>query len=138
MQCPDCAYEVNDTAIFCPRCRFQFRETDTPPVVPGTTIPDTPGHDAKSDESFFEETQKAFSGKELRMLEIQLLQPAILVVLVISLCMYTVISTVPFIPITVAGQNFGMTGIVCLAAGLVAGILFFVFARSSLRKFRNR
>ena len=98
MQCPDCAYEVNDTAIFCPRCRFQFRETDTPPVVPGTTIPDTPGHDAKSDESFFEETQKAFSGKELRMLEIQLLQPAILVVLVISLCMYTVISTVPFIP----------------------------------------
>jgi hypothetical protein len=138
MQCPDCGYEVNDTAIFCPRCRFQFRETDTLPVVPDTIIPDTPVHGAKSDESFFEETQKAFSDKELRMLEVQLLQPAILVVLVISLGMYTVISTVPFVPITVAGQSIGMTGIVCLAAGLVAGILFLVFARSSLRKFRYR
>jgi hypothetical protein len=136
MQCPDCGYEVNDTAIFCPRCRFQFRETDTPPVVPDTTIPDIHVHDVKSDEIFFEETQKAFSGKELRMLEIQLLQPAFLVVLVISLCMYTVLSTVPFIPITVAGQSFGMTGIVCLACGLVAGMVFFILARRSLAKFR--
>jgi hypothetical protein len=136
MQCPDCGYEVNDTAIFCPRCRFQFRETDTPPVVPDTTIPDIHVHDVKSDEIFFEETQKAFSGKELRMLEVQLLQPAFLVVLVISLCMYTVISTVPFIPITVAGQSFGMTGIVCLACGFVAGMVFFILARRSLAKFR--
>lgn len=132
MQCPGCGYEVDDTAIFCPQCRFQFRKTDTLPVV------DTPADNAKSDESFFEETQKAFSGKELRMLEVQLLQPAILVVLVISLCLYTVISTVPLIPITVAGQSYGMAGILCLACGLVTGILFFVFARSSLRKFRYR
>jgi hypothetical protein len=132
MQCPDCGYEVDDTAIFCPQCRFQFRKTDTLPVV------DTPANNAKSDESFFEETQKAFSGKELRMLEVQLLQPAILVVFVISLCLYTVISTVPLIPITVAGQSYGMAGILCFACGLVTGILFFVFARSSLRKFRYR
>jgi hypothetical protein len=136
MQCPDCGYEVDDSVIFCPQCRFQFRKTDTLPVGLDTTIPDTPVHDATSGESFFEETQKAFSGKELRMLEVQLLQPAVLVVLVISLFMYTVISTVSFIPITVAGQTFGMTGIVCLATGLVAGMVFFILARRSLAKFR--
>ena len=138
MQCPDCGYEVNDTAVFCPRCRFQFRETSDTPVVPAATIPDTPVPDAIIDESIFEETQKAFSDKELRMLEVQLVQPAILVVLVISLFMYTVISTVPFVPITVAGLNFGVTGIICLAGGLAAGMVFFILARKSLAKFRYR
>jgi hypothetical protein len=138
MQCPDCGYEVDDTAVFCPRCRFPFRETSDTPVVPGTSIPDTPVHDAESGESLIEKTQQAFSDKELRMLEVQLLQPAILVVLVISLVMYTVISTVPFIPVTVAGLSFGVTGIICLALGLVAGMLFFILSRRSLEKLRYR
>jgi len=132
MQCPGCGYEADDTAIFCPQCRFRFRKTDTLPV------PDTAAGNAKNGESFFEETQKAFPDKELRMLEVQLLQPAILVVLVIFLCTYTVLSTVPFVPVAVAGQTFGIAGILCLAGGLAAGILFFVFARRSLRKFRYR
>jgi len=138
MQCPDCGYEVNDTVLFCPRCRFRFRETSNKPVVPDITIPDTPVHDAVIDESILNKTQKAFPDKELRMLEVQLLQPAILVVLVISLFVYTVISTVPFVPITVAGLSFGVTGILCLACGLGAGMIFFVIARRSLAKFRYR
>lgn len=138
MQCPDCGYEVDDTAVFCPRCRFQFRESDNTPVVPDTIIPDIPVHDTKIDENIFEETQKAFSAKELRLLEVQLVQPAILVVVVISLFMYTVISTVPFIPITVAGLSLGVTGIICLACGLVAGMVFFILGRRSLAKFRYR
>jgi hypothetical protein len=130
MQCPGCGYEADDSAVFCPQCRFRFRKTGPLPV------PDTPAGNVKNGESFFEETHQAFSDKELRMLEVQLLQPAILVALGIFLCTYTVLSTVPFIPIAVAGQTIGMAGILCLAGGLVAGILFFLVTRRSLRNFR--
>jgi hypothetical protein len=138
MQCPDCGYEVDNSAVFCPQCRFQFRDTDNRPAVPGTTFPDTPVHDVGIDESIFEQTPQAFSDKELRQLEVQLLAPAVLIVLIISLFTYAVISTVPFIPITLAGLNFGVTGIICLAFGLFAGIVFFFLVRRSLKKFRYR
>ncbi|MDD1683521.1 MAG: zinc-ribbon domain-containing protein [Methanoregula sp.] len=137
MQCPDCGYEVDDTAVFCPHCRFQFRDTDDRPVVPGTPV-DTPVHDVRIDESIFEQTPQTFSDRELKQLEVQLLAPAVLIVLIISLFTYTVISTVPFIPITLAGLNFGVIGIICLVCGLVAGMVFFILARRSLRKFRYR
>jgi hypothetical protein len=138
MQCPDCGYEVEDTAVFCPQCRFQFRDTDDRPVVPGTTIPDTTVHYGKIDESIFEQTPNAFSDKELTQLKVQLLAPTVLVVLIISLFTYTVISTIPFTPIIIAGLNFGVTGIVCLACGLVAGMVFYVITRRGLKKFRYR
>ena len=136
MQCPDCGYEADNAAVFCPQCRFQFRETDEP--VPGSTIPGTPVHDEDIDEVFFEETPHAFSPKELRMLEVQLVQPALLVVLTISLFAYSLLMTVPFVPLTVAGLNIGVTGIISLACGLIAGMLFFFLARRSLVKFRYR
>ena len=137
MQCPDCGYEVDNAAVFCPQCRFQFQETDDV-LFPDTTIPDTTVNDREMDESIFEERQTTFSDKELRMLEVQLMQPAVLVVLVISLVTYTLIGTIPFIPLTVAGLNFGITGILCLACGILAGIFFFLFFRRSLVKFTYR
>ena len=137
MQCPDCGYEVDNAAVFCPQCRFQFQETEDAPF-PDTTIPDTPVHDREMDESIFEESQKTFSDKELRMLEVQLMQPAVLVVLVISLVTYTLIGTIPFIPLTIAGLNFGITGILCLTCGILAGIVFFFFFSRSLMKFTYR
>ena len=137
MQCPDCGYEVDNAAVFCPQCRFQFQETDDAPF-PDPSIPDTPVQDREMDESIFEERQKTFSDKELRMLEVQLMQPAVLVVLVIALITYTLIGTIPFIPLTIAGLNFGITGILCLACGILAGIVFFFFFRRSLLKFTYR
>ena len=137
MQCPDCGYEVDNAAVFCPQCRFQFQETEDAPF-PDTTIPDAPVYDREMDESIFEESQKTFSDKELRMLEVQLMQPAVLVVLVISLVTYTLIGTIPFIPLTIAGLNFGITGILCLACGILAGMVFFFFSRRSLAKFTYR
>ena len=137
MQCPDCGYEVDNAAVFCPQCRFQFQETEDAPF-PDTTIPDAPVYDREMDESIFEESQKTFSDKELRMLEVQLMQPAVLVVLVISLVTYTLIGTIPFIPLTIAGLNFAITGILCLACGILAGMVFFFFFRRTLVKFRYR
>jgi hypothetical protein len=138
MQCPDCGYEVEDTAVFCPRCRFQFRETDDSPGFPDTPVPDTPLHDGETDESIFDRKPKRFSDKELMQLKVQLMVPTVLVVLIISLFTYTVISTVPFSPVALAGLSFGVTGIICLACGLLAGIVFFFLARRSLAKFRYR
>jgi hypothetical protein len=138
MQCPDCGYEADDAAVFCPQCRFQFREGTGGPAIATDTVIGLPGRGVVVDESIFEDPQKGFSEKELRLLEVQLIQPAVLVVLLISLFSYTVISTVPFIPVTIAGLSLGMTGVICLACGLVAGTVFFVIARRSLVKFRYR
>lgn len=137
MQCPDCGYEVDNAAVFCPQCRFQFQETDDAPF-PDTTIPDAPVYDREMDESIFEERQTAFSDKELRMLEVQLMQPAVLVVLIVSLFTYSLIWMVPFIPITISGLSFGVTGIICLICGLFTAMVFFFLARRSLVKFRYR
>jgi hypothetical protein len=138
MQCPDCGYDVDDAAVFCPQCRFRFQETDDTAFVPATPLPEGRVNNTETDESIFEEKQKAFSSKELRILDLQLIQPAILVVLVISLFVYTLISAIPFIPLTIAGLNFGVTGILSLACGILAGMIFFFFLRRSLQKFRYR
>jgi hypothetical protein len=143
MQCPDCGYDADDAAIFCPQCRFQFRDVIEEPIQDTGTVIDMPDRGVIADESILEETQsfatqKAFTDKELRQLEVQLLQPAVLVVLIIALVSYTVLSAVPFIPLTIAGLNFGVTGIICLACGLFFGIVFFFITRRSLLKFRFR
>jgi hypothetical protein len=138
MQCPDCGYDADDAAVFCPQCRFRFRNEEDGPAVATETTADMANHGFDADESIFETPPGGFSEKELRQLEVQLIQPTVLIVLIISLGMYTVISTVPFIPLTIAGLNFGITGILCLACGVLAGILFFVLSRQSLAKFRCR
>jgi hypothetical protein len=136
MQCPGCGYNADDTAVFCPRCRFQFREFADAPAYPDTLA--VIERETISDDSIFEERQKGFSNKELKMLEVQLVQSAILVALIFSLFIYTLIWTTPFIPVTYAGLSFGLTGPVCIACGLLAGLVFFFFTRRSLVRFRFR
>lgn len=146
MQCPGCGYEADDAAVFCPQCRFQFRSRDDEPAfreetgepAPAETVIDLPERGVIDDETIFEEEQQGFSAKELRLLEVQLLQPAVLIVLVISLVMYTVVAGIPFIPLTIGGLSFGVTGIICLLVGLAAGSLFFATARRTLGRFRYR
>jgi hypothetical protein len=143
MQCPDCGYEADESSIFCPQCRFQFRDIIEEPVHAGDTMIDLPERGVIADERIPEETHakeihKALTDRELLQLEVQLIQPAVLIVLIISLFMYTVISTIPFIPITLAGLNFGVPGIICLACGLFSGIVFLFVARRLLAGFRYR
>jgi hypothetical protein len=143
MQCPGCGYEADDEAFFCPQCRFQFRDVTAGPAATGNTVTDLPERDvitteSIAEESIFEERQKAFTAKELRQLEVQLIQPALIIVLIVALFTYTVISTVPFLPVTLAGLNFGVTGLLCLACGLFSGMVFFFLSSRSLTKFRYR
>ena len=143
MQCPDCGYDADPSSIFCPQCRHQFRDIPEDPYM----TPDTPfnlpaqGYVTEgpvADETLLEEQTLAFTPKELRQMDLQLLSPAILVVLIIALFTYTVISSIPFVPLTIGGLNFGITGIISLACGLFFGILFLVIQRRSLRKFQYR
>jgi len=143
MQCPGCGYEADDASVFCPQCRFQFRDIIEIPASTGDTFIDLPERGTIADDDIFEDlpvagTQTAFTAKEIRQMEVQLMQPAILIILLISLFTYSLIASIPFIPVTIAGLNFGITGIICLACGLFCGILFFFFMRRSLQKFRYR
>jgi hypothetical protein len=142
MHCPDCGYDADDAAIFCPRCRFQFRDIIEEEPVHGTgTIIDLPERGIIPDETVPEETEasgrvQAFSEKERRQLELQLLQPSVVVVLVVALFSYTVLGSVPFVPLSVAGMSLGTAGIICLACGIVAGLLFHYLEKRSIRNFR--
>jgi hypothetical protein len=144
MQCPDCGYEADDTAIFCPQCRFQFREAadslqESDTGTQEDTIPpaDTGMAPPQPDESLFDEDPGTFSKKEQKQLQVQLLQPAFLLVLIVSLLTYTVISGIPFVPVTFAGLDFGVSGLICLAAGVLAGTVFFFLVCRSLTRFRS-
>jgi hypothetical protein len=143
MICPDCGYDADNASVFCPQCRFRFRDIIEEPDPAVDTIIDLPERGIVADESVFVESQPeershAFSDRELRQMEVQLLQPAVLVVLIIALVSYSVLSAVPFVPLTIAGLEIGVTGILCLACGIFAGLVFFVITRRSLRKFRYR
>lgn len=144
MQCPDCGYEVQDTSNFCPHCRFQFRNIieEEPPQAADTFI-DLPERGIISDERVLEEPRsgeilRTFSEKELRQLEIQLLQPSVLVVLIVALFTYSVLYSVPFVPLSVAGLNLGFTGVISLASGIIAGLVFHFLMKRSLRNSRYR
>jgi uncharacterized membrane protein YvbJ len=141
MQCPYCGYEVDDAAVFCPQCRFQFRDVAEEEGNARDRFIKISNRGVTIDESIFEETKKTrkgFTKKELRELRVQLVSPAVLVVLIISLFVYTVISSIPIPPVTVAGLSFGVTGILCLACGLLAGMVFFAVTQWSLQNFRYR
>ncbi|OPY36294.1 MAG: hypothetical protein A4E34_00316 [Methanoregula sp. PtaU1.Bin006] len=144
MRCPDCGYDADDAANFCPRCRFQFRDIieEDPLTAPDTFI-DLPERGIITDERLIDEARpedpdRVLTGKERRQLEVQLLQPSVLIVLIIALFSYSVLYTIPFVPLSIAGQNLGITGIICLACGLVAGLVFYYLQKRSLRNFRYR
>jgi len=110
----------------------------------GDTIIDLPQRGIIADESDYEEPRpeegrlQPFTEKELVQLNVQLVQPAVLIVLIIALFSYAVLYTVPFIPLPVAGMSINITGIICLFCGIVAGLVFYFLARRSLRKSRFR
>ena len=125
MQCPNCGYDADDEAFFCPQCRFQFRDSEgARPII------------LCQEDDLFEDKPGTFSKKELKQLEIQLFQPALLLVLLVSLGTYIILSPLPLVPLTLSGLNIPLAGPVSFLTGLVVGILFFLLTRRSLKKYR--
>ncbi len=134
MECPACGYQADDAAVFCPNCRYQFREDTGEEPEP---VPDTSAQEEVF-ENFVAEIPRKFSGKELRMMGVMLQQSAIIVVFIIAIFTYLIIGQVPFVSVSLGSLTLGMAGLISLAAGLAAGIIFFLSSRRSLARFRYR
>jgi hypothetical protein len=125
MQCPDCGYEVDDAVVFCPRCRYQFRE-----------VQDSGCQEIQMEDPLFEDEITGFSKKELRKLEVQLLQPALFLVVVVSAGLYLLVSPLQLFTLQLSGLSIAVGAGLSFLIGIAAGLLFFFLACKSLRKFR--
>jgi hypothetical protein len=126
MQCPDCGYEVDDEVVFCPQCRYQFREAQ-----------DNNCMEIQTEDPLFEDKPTGFTEKELKGLEVQLLQPALFLVIVISAGLYLLIVPLQMVTIQMSGLSIALGAGLSFLIGIAAGLLFFFLARKSLRKFRS-
>lgn len=120
MQCPICGYEgIAEEACFCPHCRYQFLEPDSeifesPPHYPpqrwaGTTTP----------------ADGRFSKKEIHQLEVQLLQPAIILMLTFAVVFYIAIGRMPELAVRVSSVEIPYGGIISLLVGAIIAWIFY-------------
>jgi hypothetical protein len=125
MHCPDCGYEVDDLAVFCPQCRHHFESGEPGP------------QEILAGDPLFEEEATGFSAKELRHLEIELLQPSLFLALAISAGLYFLVPPLQLITFSMAGMSIAPGAGIAIIIGLGAGLIFFYNERHALRKFRS-
>jgi Zn finger protein HypA/HybF involved in hydrogenase expression len=127
MHCSVCGHEVDDQAVFCPRCGHHFPENVEPDP-----------REVSAGDPLFEQEVMGFSAKELRHLEVELLQPSLFLVLVVSAGLYFFIPPLQVFTFSMSGLTITPGAGLALLIGLAGGLLFFYTARHSLRKFRSR
>jgi hypothetical protein len=124
MQCPSCGYDgIAEEVVFCPHCRYQFRVTDddiifeNPPDHPARITYDTLHPDRK------------FSEADIRLAKLQLLQPAILLMIATAGALYLSTPRIAQMSIVVSGTDVFYGSILCLILGAAtAGIFYLVLA----------
>jgi hypothetical protein len=120
MQCPACGYDgIDEGAFFCPNCRHQFREPENDVYF------DRPENDATVADDYCQYGAPVFTEKEIRRIEVQLLQPAILVMLVTAAALYLTIGQVPVLAVHAGGFEIHTGGLVSFFAGVIAGWIFY-------------
>jgi hypothetical protein len=141
MECPECGYDVEEGANFCPQCRHRFPEPEPEPdILAGMPVGEVPVLPAYGSEDFSEPAtdEERFSGKELQFLKIQLIQPAMLLVAGVALAGYV---TVPQLQtVTFAYRNIAVPagGAICLFAGLIVGGIFYWGMSARLKGFKGK
>jgi len=125
MHCPDCGYEVDDLAVFCPQCRHHFESSEPGP------------EEILAGDPLFEEEATGFSSKELRHLEIELLQPSLFLALAIAAGLYFLVPPLQLITFTLAGMSIAPGAGIAIVVGLATGLIFFYHERHALRTFRS-
>jgi hypothetical protein len=120
MQCPTCGYEgIAEEACFCPNCRYQFRVPEND-VVFDSSPPD--GMDYYSPRA---RDSGKLTKKEIRILEIQLLQPAFLLMLALTVVFYTASSRIAELSFMVSSTEIRYGGFLCFgAAAVIAWIVY--------------
>lgn len=119
MQCPTCGYEgIAEESVFCPQCRHQFREPeyevifDNPPPAPAPRQARKPA-------------AEPFTGKEIRQMQVQLLQPALLLMLSLAAVLYLSSPRIPELAATVSSVEIHYGGFLSLLVGAVVAWIFY-------------
>jgi|WetSurMetagenome_2_1015567.scaffolds.fasta_scaffold16377_2 hypothetical protein len=126
MHCSACGHDVDDLAVFCPYCGHHFLESMEPDP-----------REILAGDLLYEGEAAGFSGKELRHLEIELLQPSLFIALVVAAGLYFFVPPLQLITFSMAGLGIAPGAGIALVIGLVAGLIFYYMFRHSLRKFRS-
>jgi hypothetical protein len=120
MECPACGYDgIAEEALFCPHCRHKFQELEfdemfeSPPVYE----PEQPEEHGVSGDLFVE--------NQVRQIQVQLLQPAILVMLSTAAVLYLASGRIADLAVTVAAYEIRYGGFLCLLAGAIVGWIFY-------------
>lgn len=134
MECPECGFDVDGSANFCPMCRHRFQESLVDDPLPA-------GEQEQAAETTAEplpdEELEKFSGKELQYLKVQLIQPSMIMVAAVALTGYLSVPQVQILSFTFRDSSFPVGGAVCLLAGIVVGGLFYGIMAARLKRFRS-
>jgi hypothetical protein len=130
MQCPTCGYEsIAEEAVFCPQCRHQFREPEYEVIF------DSPPYPVPEQRGSRKADGDVFTKKEIRLMQVQLLQPAILVMLSLAAALYLSSGRIPELSIMVSTVEVRYGGLLCLFTGAVVAWIFYriVLSRATSR-----
>ena len=120
MQCPFCGSEgIAEDVVFCPHCRYQFRQPEPGPVSVAheETFPAEPGNRSPERETF--------APGEVRLLEVMVLQPAVLLMIFIATALYLTIGQIPGLVMNVSGAEVRYGGVLCFIAGAFVAWVFY-------------
>jgi hypothetical protein len=120
MQCPACGYDpVDDEAWFCPNCRYQFRGPE-----PGETGERSPPYEPEP-EAWQERDGDAGGIPGIRGIQVQLLQPALMVMLASAAILYLASGQVAGLAFTFASFEIRYGAFLCLVTGAIIGWIFY-------------
>jgi hypothetical protein len=120
MQCPTCGYEsIAGEAVFCPQCRHQFREPEYELIF------DSPPHPVPEQRGSRKADGDIFTKKEIRQMQVQLLQPAILVMLSLAAALYLSIGRISELSVTVSSLEIRYGGLLSLVTGAIFAWIFY-------------
>jgi hypothetical protein len=120
MQCPTCGYDgIHEEACFCPRCRYQFQVPDND-VMFEDNLAETPFQTTVKNTS-----GEKFSGKEIRQLKVQLLQPACILMIALATVIYLSSPRINELSNSVSGIEFHYGGAVSFIVALVLTWIFY-------------
>ena len=121
MQCPICGYEgIDEEACFCPHCRYQFIEPEPDAIFESPVLYEPPRHQTGTSKA-----EGRFSKKEIHQMEVQLLQPAILLMIVIAAVSYLAFGQMPQLAVRISSVEIPYGGFLSLFVGAVIAWVFY-------------
>ena len=141
MECPECGYDVDADANFCPRCRHRFRAPEPEPDFITDEMPagEPPILPAYGSEDFSEPAaEERFTGKEIQFLRILLLQPAMILGAAVAVTGYLSVPQLQTQVFAYRDISVPAAPVVSLVAGIIAGAVFYGVMAGRLKRFKGK